>query len=54
MNREGIISRLAILFCTVLVLGINGCGEKNAEKQISSAEEKTEASKKAFDIEGDI
>ncbi len=46
MKRKGIISRLAILFCTVLVLGINGCGEKNAEKQISSAEEKTEASKK--------
>ena len=46
MKREGVISRVAILFCMVLALGISGCGGKNADKQMSSTEEKAESSKK--------
>lgn len=46
MKLEGVISRVAILFCMVLALGISGCGGKNADKQMSSTEEKAESSKK--------
>lgn len=46
MKLEGVISRVAILFCMVLALGISGCGGMNADKQMSSTEEKAESSKK--------